>query len=143
MAKCWLLLFENCAGVKGHGYLSADTVGTAPGSCGVVLIINGANTGIGERSAQWFDVSTTGHEIPPEYGTNYGNSCTPAPTPIKHDCINGACLPKATYNTPGIYNSLSECQTACGTGCSGQCISNSDWAQIEGLADKLKQKNCS
>jgi hypothetical protein len=59
------------------------------------------------------------------------------------DCINGACISKSTYNTPGIYNSLEECEAACGTGCGGKCISNSDWAQIEGLADKLKQKNCS
>jgi hypothetical protein len=62
---------------------------------------------------------------------------------IIYDCINGACIPKTTYNTPGLYQSLSECETACGTGCSGKCISSSDWAQIEGLANKLKSKNCS
>jgi hypothetical protein len=64
-------------------------------------------------------------------------------TVTKYDCINGACIPKSTYSTPGIYNSLSECETACGTGCSGKCISNADWAQIEGLSNQLKNRNCS
>lgn len=61
----------------------------------------------------------------------------------EYDCINGACLPKTQYNTPGIYASLAECEQACGTGCSGKCISNSDWATIEGLSNQLKQRNCS
>jgi hypothetical protein len=69
-----------------------------------------------------------------------GITCASDP---KYDCINGACIPKTTYNTPGIYNSLAECETSCGTGCSGKCISNSDWATIEGLASQLKQRNCS
>jgi hypothetical protein len=69
------------------------------------------------------------------------NSCKPASQ--KYDCINGACVPNITYNTPGLYQSLSECEISCGTGCSGVCISNDDWAQIEGLSDQLKSKNCS
>ncbi|MBN3957503.1 hypothetical protein [Nostoc sp. NMS8] len=68
------------------------------------------------------------------------NSCE-APT-YSYDCINGACTKKNVYNTPGIYSSLSECETACGTGCSGKCVSNSDWAQIEGLASQLRSKEC-
>jgi hypothetical protein len=60
-----------------------------------------------------------------------------------YDCINGACIQKTAYNTPGIYNSLAECESICGTGCSGKCISNVEWAQIEGLANQLKSKNCS
>jgi hypothetical protein len=67
----------------------------------------------------------------------------PPPPNIAHDCINGSCIPQSTYNTPGIYQSLSDCEVACGTGCSGKCISNADWAQISGLASQLKNKNCS
>jgi len=70
-----------------------------------------------------------------------GTSCTPAP--INYDCINGACIPKTTYNTPGIYATLSDCEVACGTGCSGKCISNADWAAIEGRSSQLKSINCS
>ena len=64
------------------------------------------------------------------------------PPSVQYDCINGACIPKTTYNTPGIYQSLSDCEVACGTGCSGKCISNSGWAQIEGLSDELESANC-
>ncbi|WP_445626458.1 hypothetical protein [Nostoc sp. DSM 114167] len=75
----------------------------------------------------------------------YTNSC-PATQPdnsqLPHDCINGACIKKSTYNTPGIYKSLSECEIACGTGCSGNCISNSEWAQIKGLSNQLRNRNC-
>lgn len=70
-----------------------------------------------------------------------GDTCAlPA---VKYDCINGACLPKATYNTPGLYQSLEDCEVACGAGCSGKCISNSEWAQIEGLSDEVRSTNCS
>jgi hypothetical protein len=62
---------------------------------------------------------------------------------IYYDCINGACTLNSVYNTPGFYASLSACEVACGSGCSGKCISNSEWAQIEGLANQLKNKNCS
>lgn len=66
-----------------------------------------------------------------------------APPPITYyDCINGACLPKTTYNTPGIYASLLACEEVCGTGCSGKCISNADWAAIEALAQKHLQQDC-
>jgi hypothetical protein len=75
----------------------------------------------------------------------YVNSCPPLPndSDLPHDCINGACIKKSVYGTPGLYKSLSECEIACGTGCSGKCISNDDWAQIEGLSNQLKSRNCS
>jgi hypothetical protein len=59
-----------------------------------------------------------------------------------HDCINGACLLASQYGTPGLYASLAECEVACGTGCSGKCISNAEWSQIESLSNQLKNKNC-
>ena len=58
------------------------------------------------------------------------------------DCINGACINASKYNTPGMYPSLSECENVCGSGCSGKCVSNSDWAQIEGLSKELRNRNC-
>ncbi len=69
--------------------------------------------------------------------------CTLPPEEISYDCINGACVPETTYGTLGLYPSLSACETACGTGCSGKCISNSEWAQIEGLSNQIKNINCS
>ena len=70
-------------------------------------------------------------------------SATFSATPTPHDCINGACIMASTHGTPGMYGTLEECETACGTtGCSGKCISNSDWAQIQGLSNQLKNRNC-
>jgi len=60
-----------------------------------------------------------------------------------YDCINGACIKKNIYSTPGLYGSLEDCQKACGTGCSGKCVGNSEWAQIEEYSGELKSKNCS
>lgn len=68
------------------------------------------------------------------------NSCG-IPT-ATFDCINGACINASKYNTPGMYPSLSECENVCGAGCGGKCISNSEWAQIEGLSNQLKNRNC-
>ncbi|MBD2243222.1 hypothetical protein [Nostoc sp. FACHB-888] len=62
---------------------------------------------------------------------------------IEYDCINGACIKKDVYKTPGFYKSLSECEIACGVGCSGKCISNSEWSQIENLSSQLRLRNCS
>ncbi len=67
----------------------------------------------------------------------------PPPPSSKYDCINAACIPSTTYNTPGIYQSLSDCEQVCGPGCSGVCLSNADWAEIQGKAAQLRNKNCS
>ncbi|MEH1857490.1 MAG: hypothetical protein V7L21_05710 [Nostoc sp.] len=68
---------------------------------------------------------------------------TGQPATDRYDCINGACTKKNVYSTPGLYASLSACEVACGTGCSGKCISSADWAEIEGLSGQLKNGNCS
>lgn len=82
------------------------------------------------------------------------------PPPDAYDCINGTCILKGVYGTPGIYESLEECESSCGNKpmCSPPfecidpsnfcppgkiCIPQNEWTQIEGLANKLKQKNCS
>jgi hypothetical protein len=101
-----------------------------------------------------YDARTTGSQGEIVLGTYYPNitdvsivdaviSCPPPPPPPQYDCLNGACVTKTTYNTPGLYPSLGECQVACGTGCSGVCVSASDWANIEGLASRNKSQNCS
>ncbi|MHC5769669.1 MAG: hypothetical protein ACYTXI_29480 [Nostoc sp.] len=59
--------------------------------------------------------------------TSSSNSCSVFTASF--DCINGTCIDASKFNTPGMYSSLSECETACGIGCNGKCISNSKWAQ--------------
>ncbi|MCC5606646.1 hypothetical protein LC612_07560 [Nostoc sp. CHAB 5834] len=71
------------------------------------------------------------------------NSLVITPIQVRYDCLNGACIKKTIHNTPGLYQSLSECEVACGTGCSGKCISNSEWSEIEGLSNQVRNRNCS
>lgn len=59
-----------------------------------------------------------------------------------YDCINGACIKSSKYDTPGLYENISECEKACGTGCSGKCLSNEEWNKIKNLAKQIKDKNC-
>ena len=67
----------------------------------------------------------------------------PPPPSSRWDCINGSCLVKSQYGTPGIYESLSACEQNCGPGCGGVCVSNADWAKISSLASQIKNKDCS
>jgi hypothetical protein len=67
----------------------------------------------------------------------------PCPCPLldKYDCVNKTCIKNGQYNTPGLYLSLAECAKNCG-GCSGKCLSTSEWSAIKELANRLKNKNC-
>jgi hypothetical protein len=78
-------------------------------------------------------------------GQSSGNcdNCPPPGPGTIYDCINGVCTPREAYNTPGIYATLSDCEVNCGPGCSGKCVSNAEWATVEGLAGQLKNKSCS
>ncbi len=107
-----------------------------------------------DRSADGFFLNYNGgREILEGSWTNYDllsssivsqTSCTECNDPtVSYDCINASCVKKTVYNTPGIYQSLSDCETACGIGCSGKCLSNEEWSRIQDLANKLRQRNCS
>ncbi|BAY21692.1 hypothetical protein NIES2100_14490 [Calothrix sp. NIES-2100] len=87
--------------------------------------------------------TSSGCNVQPIVSTSFVKDDPNCGVATKYDCINGACIPSTTYSTPGIYANLEACEVACGTGCSGVCISNSDWAKIEGLSSQLKNKNCS
>ncbi|MEH2307003.1 hypothetical protein [Nostoc sp.] len=107
---------------------SIESVGYCrPGDFRLNVYVNGAFIG-NDGGTLWLDAHLTFEDDSP---------------PLKYDCVNGACVGYTMYNTPGIYPTLSACEQACGTGCSGKCVSNSDWAQIEGLSGQLKNRNCS
>ncbi|MBD2435828.1 hypothetical protein [Nostoc sp. FACHB-110] len=159
----------NCYGVQGYdgGGNQARWIfcGTNPkavenpnykniGRDGLYWIVNGDNTPIFD---QWWALATVSSITPLANqaaidawaaGNGYGGNCSaclsaPPPPADKYDCINAACIKNTVYNTPGFYASLAECQTHCGPGCGGQCISNTDWATIESLAVQLKNQDCS
>ncbi len=152
MNKCWTL-FANTGDAAYPPYTSyfcADTAelraaSDVPGR--VRLFINGNNawgTGYGNTIASGILYPYLRSPEAPYTRGPFGNcnECPNIPPEDPYDCINGACIKKSVYNTPGIYATLSACEVSCGIGCSGKCISNSDWAQIEGLSNKLKSTNC-
>ncbi|AFY94632.1 hypothetical protein [Chamaesiphon minutus] len=67
-----------------------------------------------------------------------------------YDCVNGDCLEATVYDTPGIYQTLQECQGDCGGGNCPEnycppgktCIDSSKWSQIESLSEAVRGKVC-
>jgi hypothetical protein len=59
------------------------------------------------------------------------------------DCVNGGCVPKTTYGTPGKYASLAACQSSCAkdSNCTGECVSSEEIAALQQAANKA-QANC-
>lgn len=80
------------------------------------------------------------------------------PDVVRYDCINGQCVSSSTYNTSGVYATLTECQANCGSGsrcnppniCAPPdycplgmvCIPSEEWNQIEPLSSAVKGKAC-
>jgi hypothetical protein len=61
-----------------------------------------------------------------------------------YDCVNGGCVPKITYNTPGVYASLAACESGCAknSNCTGECISAEELAALQQAADNLRSRYC-
>jgi hypothetical protein len=69
--------------------------------------------------------------------------CGPDPSSA-YDCINGGCVPKATYNTPGKYANLAACESGCAkdSKCTGECVSSAELAALQQAANNLQSKIC-
>jgi hypothetical protein len=63
---------------------------------------------------------------------------------VRHDCLNGGCISKVTYNTPGKYPNLAACQAACAkdSNCDGECVSAAEIAALQQAANLVKTKLC-
>ncbi|MEH2239548.1 hypothetical protein [Nostoc sp.] len=76
-----------------------------------------------------------------------------------YDCLNGDCIVKTQYNTPGIYGSLANCQAVCANGgaCGAGkqcidpttfcpdgkvCIEQDEFSSIEALISKIGSEVC-
>jgi hypothetical protein len=82
-----------------------------------------------------------------DYPDSVCTYCIP-PTPPRYDQINGLCVDQRTLNTYGKYATLAECTANLG-GCPPNycppgkvCITDSEWSQIESLANNIKNKDC-
>jgi hypothetical protein len=60
------------------------------------------------------------------------------------DCLNGNCVPAATFKTPGYYPNLSTCEAGCvrGLPCNGECVSAAAIANIEQAVNNLQSRLC-
>lgn len=72
------------------------------------------------------------------------SNCNDPPPDRAHDCLNGGCIPKTTYNTPGIYANLAACQSGCAknSNCTGECVSPEELAALQQAANNLQTKFC-
>ena len=95
------------------------------------------SSGAGE---EYIGPTWNGYEIT-EFSVEEHTLCEEEEEELKYDCLNASCVLATTYNTSGIYT-LAECEMACGSGCSGKCISNEEWNKIQSLANQLKNKSC-
>jgi hypothetical protein len=62
----------------------------------------------------------------------------------KHDCVNGACVPKNTYGTPGVFANLAACQSGCAknSNCTGECVDPNEIAALKQAVNNLQSKFC-
>jgi hypothetical protein len=79
-----------------------------------------------------------------EFIVSSSSDCPPIDPAQPCDCVNGGCVPKTTYNTPGKYPSLAACQSGCAkdSACLGECVSPEQLAALQQAADLVKSKLC-
>lgn len=60
------------------------------------------------------------------------------------DCVNGGCVPKTTYRTPGVFPNLAACQAGCATNsnCTGECVDPAEIAAHRQALNTLQSKFC-
>jgi hypothetical protein len=63
---------------------------------------------------------------------------------VRCDCVNGGCVPKTTYNTPGVFPTLAACQSGCAknSNCTGECVDPAEIAALKQAVNTLQSKIC-
>lgn len=98
--------------------------------------------------SSWALPGTWSTSSPPEVYFKQGcdNYVPPAPLSPQnpHDCINGNCLPKSVYGTPGIFASLSACESGCAknSNCTGECIPSGEINNLRAAVVSLQKQVC-
>jgi hypothetical protein len=77
-----------------------------------------------------------------QYPEFYLKNCTQANE--RCDCVNGGCVPKTTYNTPGKFANLAACEAGCAkdSSCNGECVTAEEMAALQQAAAKVRGKLC-
>lgn len=93
------------------------------------------------RANPAWSIDEAGWYSSPEF---YLKNCQRVPPDQPFDCLNGGCIPKTAYGTPGFYANLASCQSGCArnSNCRGKCVSPEDMAALEQAANQLQAKIC-
>ncbi len=158
--KCFLVWGVNCSGGKFSSFICADTIQTPAGGCGTNIVIDGTNYGSNQVNNFVIVPNDDHSRIPAGYPFSGGNCSSCNTLIIKYDCVNGNCVQSTTYNTPGFFDNLSDCQNNCSTNtnsCNSPfecidpsnfcppnkvCVPQDEWGQITNLIHQNISKHC-
>jgi hypothetical protein len=134
--KCYKLVNLGCDNVTRTFYVCAETLVTGSGgNCnGVTFFVNGVLTGSAKSTVITLVACSA----------CAGCQCAPQLENEPCDCVNGGCVPKTTYNTPGVFPNLAACQSGCAknSNCTGECIDPSEIAAHQQALNNLQAKIC-
>jgi hypothetical protein len=136
--KCWRIDYLNCADVVGTGYECEEDISivSSQNACGPVALR--------ATSGKFTDGNSTCKSLSVNVVdcSNCPNCC--GVSVQKCDCLNGGCISQQTYNTPGKYASLEDCQARCAkdSNCDGECVSAAEIAALQQTANLVRNKLC-
>jgi hypothetical protein len=137
--KCYYVTYTNCLGASGDAYLCAEDLEyRSGGRCGGGYF-SSADLGYNADNASEQQGTVT------QVSSSNCPNCVASIEPTQpYDCLNGGCVPKTTYNTPGVYVNLAACQSGCAknSNCTGECVSSEELAALQQAANNLKSRLC-
>jgi hypothetical protein len=141
MAKrCYKYEYVNCIDQSGTAYLCSESIEVRPGgNCGGPYGYS-ADLGFDRNNNSQKSLTVTIVDCALCAGCDCGGIASNQP----YDCVNGGCIPKTTYNTPGVFASLAACQSGCAknSNCTGECVSTDEIAALQQAASALQARLC-
>ena len=140
--KCWRVDWTNCDGSKNGGYYCSSTmewITTGGHICGTGYFLA---PDLNWKASTDSELAGTFSQVSCSFCSN---CCVDSISPNqKYDCINGGCVPKITYSTPGVFANLAACESGCAknSNCTGECVSAPEIAALQQAANNLQAKNC-
>jgi hypothetical protein len=141
----------------------ADTVfyrivpGALNNGANLIAVTNGVETIVNGTTFRYWSTSEDGRAIDVLPNSECPN-CFPSVE--KYDCLNGVCIQQTAYNSPGLFATLAECETACGSASNNNCkppnicvppdycppgmvcLPDEEFSRIESLGVALKNSAC-
>jgi hypothetical protein len=139
--KCWRVDYLNCADVSGTGFECEENVSVVASgnSCGpVALRATSGKFNDNNSTCKTLSISVVNC-------SNCSDCCSSSLDPAQPcDCLNGGCVAKTTYGTPGKYPSLAACESGCAkdSNCIGECVSVAEIASLQQAASNLRSRLC-